>query len=112
MDELLEYPLEGGGTVLVAVRESDVGVVTRGWGEERADRVAKQATESFEAAVARIRPAADAVLSSLAGLSSQPDEITVEFAVQLTAGAGVCIATLGSSANFRIALTWKPNDRR
>ena len=48
------------------------------------------------------------MLNSLSGLSSRPDEITVEFAVQLTAGAGVCIATLGSMANFTIALTWKP----
>jgi hypothetical protein len=108
MVEMIEYPLDGGGSVLVAV-EDGARPVTRGWGDDRAQRVAEQANETFEAAVSRVRPAADAMLASLAGLRSTPDEITVEFAIQLTAGAGVCIATLGSSANFKIQLTWKPS---
>jgi hypothetical protein len=107
MPEMIEYPLEGGGSVLVAV-EDGVGPVTRGWGDDNARRLAGQASETFEAALAKVRPAADAMLTSLSGLRSTPDEITVEFAVQLTAGAGVCIATLGSMANFKIGLTWKP----
>ena len=106
MPQLIQYPLEGGGTVLVAV-EKTTEPVTRGWGEDRAQRVAEQANETFETAVAGVRPAADALLASLSGLRSAPDEITVEFAVQLTAEAGICIATLGSTANFKIQLTWK-----
>lgn len=110
MPDMIEYPLDGGGSVLVAVeRTSGESVVTRGWGEERSRRVAEQADETFEAAVAKVRPAADALLAALSGLRSTPDEITVEFAVQLTAEAGICIATLGSSVNFKIALTWKPH---
>jgi hypothetical protein len=105
---LLEYPLENGGSILVAV-EAEYAPVTRGWGEDRSRQIAEKATETFEAAVANVRSAADAMLASLSGLKSTPEEITVEFAVQLTAGAGVCIATLGSSANFKIALKWKPN---
>jgi hypothetical protein len=108
MAALIEYPLDGGGSVLVAV-EDGAQPVTRGWGEDRSQRVAEQANETFQAAVAGVRPAADAMLASLSGLESTPNEITVEFAVQLTAGAGVCIATLGSSANFKIQLTWKPS---
>jgi len=107
MPGMIEYPLESGGSVLVAIEEAS-GQVTRGWGDDRSQRLAGQASETFEAALAKVRPAADAMLASLSGLKSTPDEITVEFAVQLTAGAGVCIATLGSMANFKIALTWKP----
>jgi hypothetical protein len=107
MPEMIEYPLESGGSVLVAV-EDDSGPVTRGWGDDRSQRLTGQASETFEAALAKVRPAADAMLTSLSGMRSTPDEITVEFAVQCTAAAGVCIATLGSTANFRIALTWKP----
>jgi Trypsin-co-occurring domain 1 len=110
MATMVEYPLESGGSVLVAVEDAP-GPVTRGWGEERSQRVAEQAHETFEAAVSRVRPAADAMLESLSGLRSVPDEITVEFAVQLTAGAGIAIATLGSTANFKIQLTWKPRSR-
>ena len=108
MPEMVEYPLESGGSVLVAVEDVS-GPVTRGWGEDRSRRVSEQATDTFEATVAQVRPAADAMLASLSGLSSTPHEITVEFAVQLTASAGVCIATLGSTANFKISLTWKPS---
>jgi hypothetical protein len=109
MAEMIEYPLDGGGSVLVAVAGTPAdGVVTRGWGDDRPLRVAEQANETFEAAVAKLRPAADAVLASLSGLTATPEEITVEFGVQLTAEAGICIATLGSSANFKITLTWKP----
>ena len=115
MPELVEYRLEDGGSVLVSVAGSGPdgvdqdGVVTRGWGEDRSRRVAEQANETFEAAVAKVRPAADALLASLSGLRSKPDEITVEFAIQLTADAGICIASLGSSANFTIALRWTPS---
>lgn len=110
MPDIVEYPLDGGGSVLVAVeRTGDDSVVIRGWGDDRSRRVAEAANETFEAAVAKVRPAADALLASLSGLRSTPSEITVEFAVQLTAGAGIYIATLGSSANFKIALTWKPS---
>jgi Trypsin-co-occurring domain 1 len=108
MPEMVEYALESGGSILVAV-EGTSGPVTRGWSDDRARRVTEQTSETFEATVAKVRPAADAMLASLSGLSSTPHEITVEFAVQLTAGAGVCIATLGSTANFKIALTWKPS---
>lgn len=108
MTDVIEYPLEAGGTVLVAVAGLPQGVVTRGWGRDRVQDTADRATETFEAAVARVRPAADALLSSLTELQATPNEISVEFAVQLTAGAGVCIATLGSQANFRITLTWRP----
>ena len=109
MAEMIEYPLDAGGSVLVAVASmSGDGVVTRGWGDDRPLRVAEQANQTFESAVAKLRPAADALLTSLSGLKSTPEEITVEFGVQLTAEAGICIATLGSSANFKITLTWKP----
>ncbi|MEV0800573.1 CU044_2847 family protein [Kribbella sp. NPDC050281] len=105
----MEYPLDSGGSVLVAVEKTTAdGVVTRGWGEDRPVRVAEQANQTFESAVAKVRPAADALLASLSGLQSKPSEITIEFAIQLTAEAGVCIATLGASANFKIALKWTP----
>ena len=107
MREMIEYPLESGGSVLVAVEDVS-GQVTRGWADDRSRRVSEQASDTFEAAVAKVRPAADAMLASLSGLRSTPHEITVEFAVQLTAAAGICIATLGSTANFKISLTWKP----
>ena len=111
MPDVIEYPLDGGGSLMVAVERAtdDEDIATRGWGQERSRQVTEQANETFEAAVAKLRPAADALLTSLSGMQSTPSEITVEFAVQLTAGAGIYIATLGSSANFKVGLKWTPN---
>jgi hypothetical protein len=110
MNQLVEFPLEGGGYVLVEAPDSDI-VVTRGLREQGA-RVTQQAQESFERAVDRIRPAADALLSSLTALAHSPDEVSVEFAVQLSAEAGAVIANLGSTATFKVAIKWAGQNAR
>jgi hypothetical protein len=47
MAQIVEYQLDGGGSVLVAVDQaSGAGVVTRGWGEDRPLRVAEQANQT------------------------------------------------------------------
>lgn len=104
MNGFVEFPLDSGGTILVQVPDAD-SIVTRGLRDHGA-QVAAQAQESFEKAVDRIRPAADALLASMTGLTHLPDEITIEFAVQLSAEAGVVIASLGSTATFKIELKW------
>jgi len=108
MPAMISYPLESGGSILVEVQDES-GPVTRGWSDDRAQRITEQANQTFEAALSNVRSAADALLGTLSGLRSTPDEVTVEFSVQLTAEAGVCIATLGSTANFKVGLTWKPS---
>lgn len=109
MSRLVEFPLSEGGSVLVQVSGSNgEDVVTRGWREDRQQGVSERAQETFESAVTKVRPAADALLSSLVGLTHTPQEMTVEFAVELSAQAGAYIATLGSTANFKVTLTWRP----
>ena len=88
--ERIEYTLDSGGCVLVAVASTpESGGLTRGWGGDRPLQVVEKANQTFESAVAKLRPAADAVLASLSGLTSTPEEITVEFGVELTAEAGI-----------------------
>jgi hypothetical protein len=108
MSQLVDFPLDGGGSILVQSAVSgDDNVVTRGWREEQAQGTPERARETFEAAVAKIRPAADSLLSTLSGLAHSPSEVTIEFAVELSAKAGAYIATLGSTANFKVTLTWR-----
>ncbi|HEX8345729.1 MAG TPA: CU044_2847 family protein [Actinoplanes sp.] len=110
MPDVIEFPLDNGGSVLVAVDETaDTEVVTRGWGEERARRAADRANETLEATLAKVRPVTDALLDSFSGFGSRPAEITVEFAVQLTAAADVYIAKVGTAATFKVAVTWRPD---
>jgi hypothetical protein len=112
MSELIELPLSTGGTVLVQVDGTGTGdageVVTRGWREQRQDQAPQRLTETFEQAVSNVRPAADALLANLTGLAHAPDEVSVEFAIQLSAQTGTAfIAALGSTANFKVNLTWR-----
>jgi len=106
--DLAQFPLDGGGSVLVQVADAaPAGPVTRGWGSSGESRTTVQAQESFQQVIGRVGPAASAVLETLTGLSRVPDEITVEFGVQLSAQAGAFIATLGSAANFKVTVSWQ-----
>jgi hypothetical protein len=104
MGRLVEFPLEDGGSVLVEVEGSAAGPVTRGLGDRHG--VTEQARQTFEQAVARVQPAAQALVSRLRTLADSPEEIGVEFGLELSAEAGAFIAAASSTANFKVTLTW------
>jgi hypothetical protein len=109
MVRLLEYPLEGGGSVLIQVEDwhSGDGEVTRGWGE-RDRRVIEQAQESFEQAVGRVQPAVQALLAQVRSLADSPDTVSVEFGLELGAEVGAFVTNASSKGNFKVSLTWRP----
>lgn len=101
--ELLEFKLNDGSTVLFETvrREPDQ--------PQRAGRVEdgiRKATQTLEAVVARIRPAAEAVLSTLREMNT-PTEIELEFGVAFTASADVVFASADSEVNFTVRLKWE-----
>ena len=69
----------------------------------------EKAQKSFEDALGTIRTVADAVLAQLDGLARHPDEVTVEFGLELTATAKAMIVGLGTSAHLQVGLTWRPS---
>jgi hypothetical protein len=77
MSQLVEFPLQDGGAILVQVDETAAGPVTRGLGDRRL--VAEQAEQTFEQAIARVQPAAQALISRPRALADVPDEVGVEF---------------------------------
>ena len=111
MKQLIEFPLEGrdAGTILVEVELPepaggvDLAARRRGLPEE--------AAQTFEKAVAKIKPAAQAIIGQLRDLASRPDQIGVEFGFKLSAKAGVVIASTDAEANFKVTLTWNQTDR-
>jgi hypothetical protein len=114
MSHLVEFPLASGGTVLVQVShhvaapaEAGEEPLTRGRLLDRTGEATERAGQTLDAALRTIQPAAESLLLTLTQLSRVPDEIAVEFAVELSAHAGAFIATLGSTANFKISLTWR-----
>jgi hypothetical protein len=104
MRQLIEFPLDDGSseTVVVEVdRPVDPGLerVARPGMVERAD-------ESFDAAVARIRPAVGKVMLSVRGLAQAPDDVTVEFGIKFDAKCGVILTSTGVEANLKVTLAW------
>jgi len=104
---LVEFPLQGGGSVLVEV-EDDVGGdgVTRGWGDTNR-RVVDQAQQNFEQAVGRVQPAIQGLLTQLRSVAESPEQIQVEFGLQLSAEVGAFVAGASTTGNFKVSMTWQ-----
>lgn len=106
MKYLVEFPLEDGNTIVVEVNEwkEEDGTqrVARGVGE-----VLKQAPQTFEQALSKIRPATEKVITSLRELIQKPDEVEMEFGFRLSAEAGVIITSASTEANYKVTLHWK-----
>lgn len=67
-----------------------------------------KATESFEKAIDKIQPVANAVMSRLkSGLTTPANEIEVKFGLNLTADAGVVFSSVGGEVSFEVTLKWK-----
>lgn len=103
MKRLVRFPLEGGGSVVVEVEEPGTG------GEERVGRaeLVSDAGESFEAALEKVRPVAEAVITKLQNLSTRPHEIGVEFGVKLGGKVDLCLVSGDAEATFKVALKWR-----
>jgi hypothetical protein len=104
--QLVEFPLQDGGTVLVQVDDEAPGEVTRGWGD-RDTRVVEQARQSFEQAVGRVQPAVQGLLNQLRSLADRPEQIEVEFGLQLSAEVGAFVAGASTTGNFKVSMTWR-----
>lgn len=107
MAQLVEFPLAAGGSVLVEVTQHQGGPVTRGL---KGGEVAVRAQQTFEEAVSRVQPAIEGVITQLRSLAKAPDEMHIEFGLDLHAEAGAFIAAVSTTANFTVALTWRRTD--
>jgi hypothetical protein len=106
MPELAQFPLSGGGVLVVETDGADSSArrVMRGSSTEAAIATANA---TFESALQTVRAAAEGILSQLRMLQQPPDEVAVEFGVKMSAETGAIIAKASTEANFKINLTWK-----
>ncbi|MCX4762324.1 CU044_2847 family protein [Streptomyces sp. NBC_01275] len=109
MGRLVEFPTADGSTVLVEVSDQSIGTVTRGI---NGSTISERAQQTFEEAVHRLQPAMQAVVSHLQSATQSPDEVQVEFGLNLHAQAGAFIAAASTTANFTVTLTWNRNEPR
>lgn len=104
MKKYVVYPLEGGGSVVVEV---EVDQLTSGLVPAASHgKIVTEAQERFEDALETVRPIAAGVLAKLRDLAEEPDEVAVEFGLNLGFKAGVVIASGTTGANFKVALKW------
>jgi len=106
MKRLVEFPLDEGGSVLVEVADLAAGPVMRGLGEDSSALVEK-ADKTFENATAAVTPAARGLIARLRSIDDPPDEVGMEFGVQLSAQTGAFIASVAADANFKVSMTWQ-----
>src|SRR5580698_6294249 len=82
MAEIVGYPLDGGGMLLVQSASVDVGQDELGLASAVEEKV-KKANETLESALDQVTPALKSVAGKLRDLS--PDDLTVEFGLTMTA---------------------------
>src|SRR5260370_24448776 len=99
MKHFVEFKMEDGSAIIVEVDEPETGGTTRA--SRRPGEIAEEARETFEQALSKIRPATEKAITTLRGLADKPDEIEMEFGFNLSAAAGVVIASARTSANYK-----------
>jgi hypothetical protein len=99
---LVAFPVGADQTLLVEVDDPNVGnqPISRG--------VAERARDTFETAIAQIKPGVEALMAQLRDLSAKPENISLEFGIKFTAGADALIAKTSVEGNVKVTLTWKP----
>jgi hypothetical protein len=103
MAELARVPIEGGGTILfeVAPQPSDEGPVKAG----RIGDAVRDLPQTLQQVMEPVRDAAGAVLNQLR--QAGPDEVEVEFGVDLSGQAGAVIAKSESAVHFKVRVLWQ-----
>ena len=115
---LVQVPLDGGGTLLVRLQDDGggtpavvpgpltrTGPVRAGRLQEHVDDIVTEASVSLRDALEPLTQMSRQVLDQLA--ESQPDEINVDFGIELTAEAGAVLTKAGVGCHFAVSLKWK-----
>jgi Trypsin-co-occurring domain 1 len=105
---IAEFTLNDGTKIYVEVPEPSSGdaVEEAALGEE-VYKVVDGAAGTFEKALDKVQPVANAVIERLvSGLTTPADEVEVKFGFKLTADAGVLICAVGGEASFEVTLKW------
>ncbi|MCL8012869.1 CU044_2847 family protein [Streptomyces sp. AS02] len=104
MTALTRIPLDGGGSVLVEQPGLlDGGPVKAG----RVGDAVRELPGTLEGALEPVTEAARAALTQLR--KARPDEITVEFGVDLAFEAGAVITKSQAGCHLRVTVSWKDN---
>lgn len=106
MEHIAVFTTADGDEVAVQVADlggGSEGVTFRGGG---AGPLVERTQQNLDEVLAHTRPAVVSLLRQLRGHDDAPDEIEVEFGIQVSLEVGAFIATADSAANFRVTMRW------
>jgi hypothetical protein len=108
MSRLIKFDLDSTGQQTILVESDEIFPLK---GEQQVSvggTVAEKASQAFDAALAGVKPIADAVMRQLTNAAASANEISVEFGIKLTANAGVILAGTSAEGNCKVSLKWVP----
>lgn len=108
MPTYVEVEVAPGSTLLVEAPLSSANLLVEAG---RAEDLSGKAMSTLTAALDSIRATGAAAISRMRAMEHRPEEITLEFAIQLAAEAGVVIASTSATANMRISFKWVEGDK-
>lgn len=101
MAQLVEFPLEDGGVLLVQAETADSA---GGLGLASPGESLTKAGETLESALDKVTPGLKTVAGKLRELN--PDGVSVEFGLALGAETGVVVAKGSAEVHFTVTLIW------
>jgi hypothetical protein len=106
---VIEIPMGDGTVAAIEVNDDrDTSPQTmRGVRDAMASAVVERVEQTFESALARVKPAASAVMEQLSTLTHVPDNIEVEFGIKFGAKGNAYLAAADAEANFKVTLKWQ-----
>lgn len=109
MKHLVEFSLENGDSITVEVQEflpvptdDRIGV---------GDQIVHRAKQSFEAALGKIEPVANTIITKMCHLKQPADEVEVKFGLKMSAELGAVVASGNAEVNYEITLKWNQTDK-
>ncbi|MFF8775294.1 CU044_2847 family protein [Kitasatospora sp. NPDC015120] len=102
--QLARVPLDGGGSILVEAEEAAAGPVKAG----RVGDAVRELPESLGTTLEPVTGLARTVLARLR--EAGPDEVQVEFGVDLSAAAGVVITKTAAKYHLTVRVTWRKDE--
>ena len=108
-DEQAVFTTADGDEVAIQVTDdgqSDMpsqGLTTRGI---PSGRIVERTQQSLDDVLAHARPAVNALVRQVRDQHDAPDELEVEFGIQVSLEVGAYIAAASTTANFRVTMRW------
>ncbi|MDJ0717180.1 MAG: CU044_2847 family protein [Prochloraceae cyanobacterium] len=116
MTQLVQFDLENGNgdSIYVEVDEKLTTSKPKPADDRisrRTDGVTRRATQSLSQALSVIQSVGNEIVDRVKSLNDPADEVTVKFAIKMSAEIGAIVASGNAEANYEITLKWNNKEK-